>query len=112
MTDPKRPVRAPDAGPEAGTPYRQELARTLELRHLLVFGMIFMVPIAPWAVYGFVARESFGMVPLVYAVGIVAMLFTALSYKQLSAEFPIAGSVYSYVQRGLNPYNSMACNHA
>ena len=104
MTDPKRPVRAPDAGPEAGTPYRQELARTLELRHLLVFGMIFMVPIAPWAVYGFVARESFGMVPLVYAVGIVAMLFTALSYKQLSAEFPIAGSVYSYVQRGLNPY--------
>lgn len=67
--------------------------------------MIFMVPIAPWAVYGFVSRESFGMVPLVYGVGIVAMLFTALSYKQLSGAFPFAGSVYSYVQHGLNPYS-------
>lgn len=84
--------------------YRQELERRLELRHLVVYGMIFMVPIAPWAVYGFVSRESFGMVPLVYLVGIVAMLFTALSYKQLSGAFPVAGSVYSYVQRGLNPY--------
>ncbi len=84
--------------------YRQELERTLGLRHLLVYGMIFMVPIAPWAVYGFVSRESFGMVPLVYLVGIVAMVFTALSYKQLSSAFPVAGSVYSYVQRGLNPY--------
>jgi amino acid transporter len=84
--------------------YRQELNRTLGLRHLLVYGMIFMVPIAPMAVYGFVARESYGMVPLVYLVGIVAMLFTALSYKQLSSVFPIAGSVYSYVQHGWHPY--------
>ena len=63
-----------------------------------------MVPIAPMAVYGFVARESHGMVPLVYVVGIVAMLFTALSYKQLSGVFPVAGSVYSYVQKGWHPY--------
>ncbi len=84
--------------------YRQELDRTLSLPHLVVYGMIFMVPIAPFAVYGFVAHESYGMVPLVYLVGIVAMFFTAMSYKQLSGEFPIAGSVYSYVQRGLNPY--------
>ncbi|MGH8191056.1 MAG: APC family permease [Rhodanobacteraceae bacterium] len=92
------------AGTKSGSGYRQELERTLELRHLVVYGMIFMVPIAPWAVYGFVSRASFGMVPLVYLVGIVAMLFTALSYKQLSGAFPVAGSVYSYVQRGLNPY--------
>ena len=84
--------------------YRQELDRTLGLRQLLVYGMIFMVPIAPMAVYGFVARESYGMVPLVYLVGIVAMLFTALSYKQLSSVFPVAGSVYSYVQHGWHPY--------
>jgi amino acid transporter len=100
------PESADEAAPGMAhdTGYRQELERTLSLRHLLVYGMIFMVPIAPWAVYGFVSRESFGMVPLVYLVGIVAMLFTALSYKQLSGAFPIAGSVYSYVQRGLNPY--------
>ncbi|MGH8111082.1 MAG: APC family permease [Rhodanobacteraceae bacterium] len=118
MADPTRvdpsaePVYTSGAHPETPSAaiatttggYRQELERTLELRHLLVYGMIFMVPIAPWAVYGFVSRESFGMVPLVYLVGIVAMLFTALSYKQLSGAFPFAGSVYSYVQRGLNPF--------
>lgn len=80
------------------------LERALSLRHLLVYGLIFMVPIAPMSIYGFVARQSFGMVPLVYLVGIVAMLFTALSYRQLSRVFPVAGSVYSYVQRGWHPY--------
>lgn len=99
-----RPASGAIAGTQSIPAYRQELERTLELRHLVVYGMIFMVPIAPWAVYGFVSRESFGMVPLVYGVGIVAMLFTALSYKQLSGAFPFAGSVYSYVQHGLNPY--------
>jgi len=87
-----------------GGGYRQELDRALKLRHLLVYGMIFMVPIAPMGVYGFVARQSEGMVPLVYLVGVVAMIFTALSYKRMSAAFPYAGSVYSYVQRGLNRY--------
>lgn len=84
--------------------YTQQLDRRLKLRHLLVYGMVFIVPIAPVAVYGFVAHASQGMVPLVYLVGIVAMLFTALSYKRLSGVFPVAGSVYSYVQRGWHPY--------
>lgn len=83
---------------------RKTLDRALSLRHLLVYGLIFMVPIAPMAVYGFVARQSHGMAPLVYLVGFVAMLFTALSYKQLSGVFPTAGSVYAYVQRGWHPY--------
>ena len=43
------------------------------------------------------------MVPLVYLIGLVAMIFTALSYAQMSRAFPIAGSVYSYVGRGLHP---------
>ena len=84
--------------------YTQQLDRRLKLRHLLVYGMVFIVPIAPVAVYGFVAHASQGMVPLVYLVGMVAMFFTALSYKQLSAEFPFAGSVYAYVRRGMNPF--------
>lgn len=97
-------IHRDDPGTPAGASYRQELDRTLSLRHLLVYGMIFMVPIAPMAVYGFVARESHGMAPLVYVVGIVAMLFTALSYKRLSSVFPVAGSVYSYVRKGWHPY--------
>ncbi|WP_409290694.1 APC family permease [Peribacillus sp. SCS-37] len=83
---------------------RQELNRVLTFKDLLVYGMVFMVPIAPMGVYGLVSNESFGMVPLVYLVGIIAMVFTAFGYSQMSREFPVAGSVYSYVQRGLNPH--------
>lgn len=99
-------MTVPASGSSMATGVDQDrgLSRALGLRELVVYGMIFMVPIAPMAVYGFVAQQSYGMVPLVYLVGIVAMLFTALSYKRLSAAFPSAGSVYSYVQQGWHPY--------
>jgi len=83
--------------------YRQELNRTLSTTDLIVYGLVFMVPIAPWAIFGVVYNEARGMVPLVYLIGLVAMIFTALSYAQMSKAFPIAGSVYSYVGRGLHP---------
>ncbi len=37
-----------------------------------------------------------------YIIGFVAISFTALSYAAMSSKFPIAGSVYSYVQRAIN----------
>ena len=64
--------------------------------------MIFMVPIAPYSVFGFVWHDARGMVPLAYLVGLVGMFFTAMSYAAMSRAFPIAGSVYSYAQRGLH----------
>ena len=69
---------------------------------LVVYGMIFMVPIAPFSVFGFVWNDAKGMVPLAYLVGLVGMYFTAVSYASMSRAFPMAGSVYSYVQRGLH----------
>jgi len=63
-----------------------------------------MIPIAPFGVYGYVNAEAPGMVPLAYIIGMVAMLFTALSYGSMAKAFPIAGSVYSYAQRGLNQH--------
>lgn len=84
--------------------YKQELNRVLTLKDLVIYGMVFMVPIAPMGIYGFVSKQSHGMVPLVYLVGVIVMLFTAISYSRMSKVFPIAGSVYSYVQRGLNPH--------
>src|SRR3954447_3351675 len=83
--------------------YRQELNRTLSTADLLIYGLVFMVPIAPWAIFGVVFNQAKGMVPLVYLIGLVAMIFTALSYAQMSKAFPIAGSVYAYVGRGLHP---------
>src|ERR1700743_3357045 len=84
--------------------YRQELKRSLRLRDLLVYGLIFMVPIAPFAIFGVVFHAAKGMVPLTYVIGLVAMLFTALSYREMSRAFPVAGSVYAYAGRGIAPW--------
>jgi len=81
--------------------YRQELKRTLSPLDLLVYGLVFIAPIGPWSSFGFVFNASHGMVPLVYVVGLVAMVFTALSYMTMSAAFPVAGSVYAYAGRGI-----------
>src|SRR4051812_49210724 len=101
-SNPKTQSDRPD-GDLAEFGYRQELNRTLSTADLLIYGLVFMVPIAPWAIFGVVFNEAKGMVPLVYLIGLVAMIFTALSYAQMSRAFPIAGSVYSYVGRRLHP---------
>jgi len=82
--------------------YKEQLRRALTTGDLLVYGMIFMVPIAPFGVFGFVWHDARGMVPLAYLLGLVGMLFTALSYAAMSRAFPLAGSVYTYAQRGLH----------
>ena len=83
--------------------YKQELKRSLRFGDLLVYGLIFMVPIAPFGIFGSVFQGSGGMVALAYAVGMVAMMLTANSYAQMSRAFPMAGSVYTYAGRGINP---------
>ena len=83
--------------------YRQELSRSLSFSDLLIYGLIFMVPIAPFGIFGSVFQGSGGMVALAYAIGMVAMMFTALSYAQMVRAFPMAGSVYSYAGRGIAP---------
>jgi amino acid transporter len=82
--------------------YKEQLHRALTTRDLIIYGMIFMLPIAPYAVFGLVWEASKGMVPLAYLVGLVGMFFTALSYAAMSRAFPLAGSVYTYAQRGLH----------
>lgn len=52
-----------------------------------------MVPIAPMGIYGVVASISNGMVPLAYLIGMVAMIFTALSYAR------IPDTIYEHVDR-------------
>ncbi|MET0702043.1 MAG: APC family permease [Mycobacterium sp.] len=83
--------------------YEQELKRSVSTVDLLVYGLVFMVPIAPWAIFGTVYNSAGGMVPLVYVIGLIAMVFTALAYAQMAKSFPLAGSVFSYVGRGIHP---------
>ncbi|WP_431313190.1 hypothetical protein [Vreelandella indica] len=44
------------------------------------------------------------MIVTAYIIGLVGMLFTAISYSQMAKEFPVAGSVYSYVSKGTNSF--------
>jgi amino acid transporter len=82
--------------------YKEQLHRALTTRDLVIYGLIFMVPIAPYSLFGFVYNDAKGMVPLAYLLGLTGMFFTALSYSAMSRAFPLAGSVYTYAQRGLH----------
>jgi amino acid transporter len=83
--------------------YRQELKRSLSFWDLLIYGLIFMVPIAPFGIFGPAYNAAGGMVALAYAVAAVGMVFTAISYAQMAKAFPLAGSVYTYAGRGIAP---------
>ena len=82
--------------------YREQLHRGLTTRDLVVYGLMFIPPIAPYALFGIVWQSAKGMVPLAYLVGLVGMLFTAMSYATMSRAIPLAGSVYTYAHRGLH----------
>lgn len=75
--------------------YKQELRQVLSLSDLVTYGLVFMVVIAPFGIYGVVAEMSKGMVALVYLIAMGGMLFTAFSYWRMAEVFPISGSVYA-----------------
>jgi amino acid transporter len=83
--------------------YQQELRRGVGLTDLVFYGLVFMVPIAPFAIFGLVYSHSGGMPVLAYVVGVIALLFTAASYAQMVKAFPLSGSVYNYAGRGIAP---------
>jgi amino acid transporter len=83
--------------------YKQELRRSLGLRDLVIFGIVFMAPVSSMTTFGLMAASSKGHNLLSYVIGFVAMLFTAYSYGKMVEAFPIAGSAYSYAQRAVSP---------
>ncbi|MEV5660965.1 APC family permease [Streptomyces flaveolus] len=88
-------TKAPGAGEE------QELRRSLGFRGLVVYGLLFIAPMAPVGVFGTLDAKSHGAVALVYVVATVAMAFTAFSYAQMVRVVPQAGSVFAYARAAL-----------
>ncbi|GAA1518364.1 amino acid transporter [Agromyces terreus] len=84
-------VVAADSGPK--------LKRVLGVPSLVLFGLVYMVPLTVFTTYGIVTQISGGRVAASYLVTLVVMLFTARSYARMSAAFPYAGSAYVYTQR-------------
>ncbi|MBB5117241.1 amino acid permease [Streptomyces eurocidicus] len=85
----------------AGEVGSTRLHRTLTFRDLVVYGLLFIAPMAPVGIFGTLDAKSHGAVALVYVVATVAMAFTAFSYAQMVRVAPQAGSVYTYARVGL-----------
>ncbi|MBV6701128.1 APC family permease [Kitasatospora aureofaciens] len=77
------------------------LRRSLGVRDLMVYGLLFIAPMAPVGVFGVLDAKSHGAVAAVYLAATVAMGFTALSYAQMVRAVPQTGSVFAYARAGL-----------
>ncbi|MFD5462802.1 APC family permease [Kitasatospora sp. NPDC127059] len=77
------------------------LRRTLGVRDLMVYGLLFIAPMAPVGVFGVLDAKSHGAVATVYLAATVAMGFTAFSYAQMVRAVPQTGSVFAYARAGL-----------
>ena len=79
------------------------LKRVLSLPALVLYGIILIQPTAPMPLFGAAAVEGKGHVVTLVLIGMVAMLFTAVSYGRMANAYPSAGSAYSYVSREIHP---------
>jgi amino acid transporter len=79
------------------------LKRVLGLPALVFYGLVLIQPTAPMPLFGVASDKAHGHVVTVILIGMVAMLFTALSYGRMANAYPSAGSAYTYVGRELHP---------
>ncbi|GAA1974315.1 APC family permease [Kitasatospora viridis] len=77
------------------------LRRSLGLRDLVVYGLLFIAPMAPVGIFGVLDAKSHGAVAAVYLAATAAMGFTAFSYAQMVHAVPQTGSVFAYARAGL-----------
>lgn len=77
--------------------------RVLSLWDLVLFGLAFVGPTAPYSMFGIATVKSQGHLPLVYMIAMFAMSLTAISYGRMAAAFPEAGSTYAYSSKALHP---------
>jgi putrescine importer len=79
------------------------LRPVLSLGALVLFGLAFVGPTAPYTFFGVGAVQSHGHFALVYLIAMVAVSFTAVSYGKMAAAFPEAGSTYAYASKAIHP---------
>ncbi len=79
------------------------LKRALGLSSLILYGIILIQPTAPMPLFGAAATLAKGHVVTTIMIGMVAMLFTAISYGRMANAYPSAGSAYTYVSREIHP---------
>jgi amino acid transporter len=73
--------------------------RVLGTPSLVLFGLVYMVPLTVFTTYGIVTELTGGRLVDAYLITLVVMLFTARSYARMSAAMPYSGSAYVYTQQ-------------
>jgi putrescine importer len=84
-------------------PQTPKLRRVLGLPALILYGLVLIQPTAPMPLFGVASERAHGHVVTLILIGMVAMLFTAISYGRMARAYPSAGSAYTYVGRELHP---------
>ncbi|MCD1570522.1 APC family permease [Agromyces mediolanus] len=79
------------------------LKRSLGMWAIVGLGLGYMAPVTVFDTFGIVSEETDGVVPLAYLVGLVVLLFTAVSYGAMVRAFPAAGSAYTYTREAIHP---------
>src|SRR5580658_9003116 len=81
-----------------------KLRRSLGYWDLVLYGLAYIAPFAPFSTLGFVWSESNGLIVLAYVLGAVCMYFTAQSYATMTETLPTAGSVYGFARQSLGAF--------
>lgn len=89
---------------ESGKPEQPKLKRVLSLWDLIYFGIILTSPIAAVPLFGEAQVLSRGHAVTTLLLAMMAMSVTAVSFGRMATVYPSAGSVYTYISRGLNPH--------
>ncbi len=105
MTHPSDSQSSPSLTPTApGTATQTRLTRSLGLGDLIFYGIVLIQPVGAVGIFGVANKMSLGHVTTTIFIALVAMMLTAMSYGRMAGLYPTAGSAYTYVGRGLNPY--------
>jgi len=97
-------VEATPTAVESGNPEQPKLKRVLSLWDLIYFGIILTSPIAAVPLFGEAQVLSRGHAVTTLLLAMMAMSVTAVSFGRMATVYPSAGSVYTYISRGLNPH--------
>jgi len=79
------------------------LKRALGLWDLVFYGIVLITVTAPLPIFGIISNAARGHVVTCILIGMVAMLFTAISYGRMASVYPMTGSAFSYVGRSIGP---------
>jgi amino acid transporter len=88
----------------AHEPAIPRLRRVLGLWDLIFYGIVVIQPIAAVPLFGIGQKLSNGHMVTTILIAMLAMLLTATSYGRMASLYPVAGSAYTYVGRGLNAH--------